>query len=86
MALRLRDTYPDIRVIRATSNLGFAAGNNRGIAAAQGDYIFTLNNDVEVEPDALDEMVTSWVLSDHDYPLEGAAVAISDVIISGLKA
>lgn len=35
---------------------------------------------------ALDEMVTSWVLSDHDYPLEGAAVAISDVIISGLKA
>lgn len=35
---------------------------------------------------ALDEMVTSWVLSDHDYPLEGAAAPISDVIISGLKA
>jgi TetR/AcrR family fatty acid metabolism transcriptional regulator len=35
---------------------------------------------------ALDEMVTSWVLSDHDYPLEGAAVAVADVIIAGLKA
>jgi len=33
----------------------------------------------------LDEMVTSWVLSDHDYPLEGAAVAVADVIIAGLK-
>ena len=34
---------------------------------------------------ALDEMVTSWVLSDHDYPLEGAADAVADVLISGLR-
>jgi TetR/AcrR family fatty acid metabolism transcriptional regulator len=34
---------------------------------------------------ALDEMVTSWVLSDHDYSLEGAAGAVADVIIAGLK-
>src|SRR5438270_2010862 len=35
---------------------------------------------------ALDEMVTSWVLSDHDYPLDGASAAVADVIIAGLKA
>jgi TetR/AcrR family transcriptional regulator, fatty acid metabolism regulator protein len=35
---------------------------------------------------SLDEMVTSWVLSDHDYPLVGAATAVADVIIAGLKA
>jgi len=34
---------------------------------------------------SLDEMVTSWVLSDHDYPLVGAATAVADVIIAGLK-
>jgi TetR/AcrR family fatty acid metabolism transcriptional regulator len=34
---------------------------------------------------ALDEMVTSWVLSDHDYPLDGASAAVADVIIGGLK-
>lgn len=34
---------------------------------------------------ALDEMVTSWVLSEHDYPLGGAAEAVVDVILKGLE-
>ena len=34
---------------------------------------------------ALDEMVTSWLLSDHEYPLAGAAGAVADVILSGLE-
>ncbi len=35
---------------------------------------------------ALDEMVTSWLLSDHDYPLGGAADAVVDVFLSGMEA
>jgi TetR/AcrR family transcriptional regulator, fatty acid metabolism regulator protein len=35
---------------------------------------------------ALDEMVTSWMLSEHDYPLAGAADPIVDVILQGLEA
>jgi TetR/AcrR family fatty acid metabolism transcriptional regulator len=34
---------------------------------------------------ALDEMVTSWLLSDHDYPLGGAADAVVDVILAGME-
>ena len=34
---------------------------------------------------ALDEMVTSWVLSEHDYPLAGAADAVVDVILQGME-
>jgi TetR/AcrR family transcriptional regulator, fatty acid metabolism regulator protein len=34
---------------------------------------------------ALDEMVTSWMLSDRDYPLVGAADAVVDVIVTGLE-
>jgi TetR/AcrR family fatty acid metabolism transcriptional regulator len=34
---------------------------------------------------ALDEMVTSWMLSDHDYDLGGAADAVVDVILGGLS-
>lgn len=34
---------------------------------------------------ALDEMVTSWVLSERDYPLSGAADAIVDVILTGME-
>ena len=35
---------------------------------------------------ALDEMVTSWILSEHDYSLKGAAGPIVDVILQGLNA
>jgi len=34
---------------------------------------------------ALDEMVTSWVLSETDYPLGGVADAVVDVILKGLE-
>lgn len=34
---------------------------------------------------ALDEMVTSWVLSERDYPLAGAADAVVDVVLRGME-
>ena len=37
--------YPQIKVIRSNSNLGFAGGNNIGIQAAQGKYLLFINND-----------------------------------------
>jgi hypothetical protein len=37
--------YPQIKVIRNNKNLGFAGGNNLGIRAAQGNYLFLVNND-----------------------------------------
>lgn len=39
--------YPDVRFIRSSINLGFAGGNNLGIEAAKGDYLFFVNNDTE---------------------------------------
>jgi TetR/AcrR family fatty acid metabolism transcriptional regulator len=33
---------------------------------------------------ALDEMVTSWVLADEDYPLAQAADSVSNIILQGL--
>ena len=37
--------YPQIKVIQSDQNLGFAGGNNIGIQAAQGKYLFLVNND-----------------------------------------
>jgi TetR/AcrR family fatty acid metabolism transcriptional regulator len=34
---------------------------------------------------ALDEMVTSWILSEHEYSLAGAADAVTDVILRGME-
>lgn len=37
--------FPQVKVIRSKQNLGFAGGNNLGIQAAHGKYLFFINND-----------------------------------------
>ena len=37
--------FPQVKVIKSEKNLGFAGGNNLGIRAAQGKYLFFINND-----------------------------------------
>ena len=46
--------YPQVKVIRSKDNLGFAGGNNLGIKAAQGKFIFFLNNDTFLKPQTSD--------------------------------
>ena len=52
-AAMLRQRYPHAIVLRSEQNLGFAGGNNLGIAQAQGKYIFLLNNDTYIKDDSL---------------------------------
>ena len=42
-----KNIYPDVKFIRSEINLGFAGGNNIGINAAKGEYLFLVNNDTE---------------------------------------
>lgn len=42
--------YPEVRLLPQERNLGFAAGNNAGIAAARGEFLVLLNNDTQAEP------------------------------------
>jgi UDP-glucuronate 4-epimerase len=53
-ALAARD---DVVLIRNRENLGYAAANNQGLAAARGDYFMLLNPDVEVSPGVFDKLV-----------------------------
>jgi GT2 family glycosyltransferase len=43
--------------VELPENRGFAAGNNAGLVVARGDYIITLNNDTQADPDWLAELV-----------------------------
>ena len=40
-----RKLYPDIRILELSENTGFAPAVNRGIEAAEGEYVILLNND-----------------------------------------
>lgn len=44
-ASKIAKRYPTVKVIRSECNLGFAGGNNLGIKAARGKYVFLVNND-----------------------------------------
>jgi GT2 family glycosyltransferase len=57
----LRERYPDLDFIQTGANLGFAGGNNIGIQHALekgADYVWLLNNDTVVAPDALGALVS----------------------------
>lgn len=41
----IQKQFPQVKVIRSDKNLGFAGGNNLGMKAAKGKYIFLINND-----------------------------------------
>ena len=45
----IEQRYPQVNVVRSDQNLGFAGGNNLGIRAAHGKYLFFLNNDAVLE-------------------------------------
>ena len=47
----IESRYPAVTVIRSQENLGFAGGNNLGIRAARGKYIFLVNNDTVFKED-----------------------------------
>jgi len=65
----VRAARPDVRVIEAGGNLGFARANNVGIGATASDLVLLLNPDTVPEPGALDALVA--VLDAH----AGVAVA-----------
>ena len=41
----IQERYKHVHVIRSEQNLGFAGGNNLGIKAAKGKFLFLVNND-----------------------------------------
>jgi GT2 family glycosyltransferase len=55
--LPIETQFPEVHLIRSSENLGFAGGNNLGIAIAKGKYVLFLNNDTEVAPDFLEPLV-----------------------------
>jgi GT2 family glycosyltransferase len=56
----LRQRSPDLQILENRQNLGYAGGNNVGIRWAlqrEADYVLIINNDTEVTPEMLTELV-----------------------------
>jgi GT2 family glycosyltransferase len=53
----IKSRFPNVKLIKNNSNLGFPKGNNIGVAQAKGDYICILNPDTVVAEDTFDRIL-----------------------------
>ncbi len=51
--------YPEFIFIRSEQNLGFAGGNNLGIKASSGDFLFLVNNDTVFTPSLIEQLMST---------------------------
>ena len=67
---QIRQAFPDVELLETGKNLGYAGGNNAGIAHAlseQPAFILLLNNDTVVDPDILN----AFIDASSAYPAAG---------------
>jgi GT2 family glycosyltransferase len=56
----LKKNYPDIKLVKHTTNRGFSAAVNTGVRAAKGDLILLINTDVIPNPDFLVKVLPNF--------------------------
>jgi N-acetylglucosaminyl-diphospho-decaprenol L-rhamnosyltransferase len=64
----VRAHFPEVRLLRNDVNRHYAWSNNRAIAQARGQYVYLLNNDTIVLPQAIDGMLAFL----REHPEAGA--------------
>ena len=61
-AAAVAERFPEVELVRAGVNLGFAGGNNVGIRRALdrgANWVLLLNNDAEVEPGLVEALAAA---------------------------
>ncbi len=56
----VEEHYPEVRVLRLPENRGFTGACNAGLRAAGGEIAVLLNNDTEVAPDWVEQVVGAF--------------------------
>jgi GT2 family glycosyltransferase len=55
----VEERYPEVRVVRLSRNVGFCRAANAGLRASRGEFAALINNDTELEPRCLEELVAA---------------------------
>jgi len=56
----IAENFPRVRLLRNSRNLGFGATMNRGVAAARGEIVLLLNNDLSVREDFIARLLAPF--------------------------
>ena len=74
----INENYPEFTLIQNKENLGFAAAVNQGIKASNADYIFLLNNDVELEPDSISNILKCIEKDENIFAVSSKMIQYND--------
>lgn len=85
----VRARFPQVHLIENSENRGFAAANNQAILSSSSEFVATLNNDTEVEPEWLGALVqameadprigmgaSKMLLADRRNVIEATGIAV----------
>jgi N-acetylglucosaminyl-diphospho-decaprenol L-rhamnosyltransferase len=72
-----RREFPSVRVVTLATNLGYAGGVNRGVAATRAPVVAILNADVSVEPGTAPAMLAR-IAGEPDLAAVGPAIRNPD--------
>jgi len=75
----VKRSYPNVRFIQNSKNLGFAGGNNAGLRVARGDYFFLLNNDT-ILPNGFLEPIIHFMESHADAGMASPKELYPDMV------
>jgi GT2 family glycosyltransferase len=67
--------FPQVKIVRPGSNIGFAGGGNVGAGAASGDLLLFLNPDVVLPPGSVEALATEF--SDRLVGVVGPPIALA---------
>jgi GT2 family glycosyltransferase len=72
----VRSNYPKVRYVKLIENLGSAGGYHEGIklATESSDFIYTLDDDVRLNPDTLSEILKGFYQLEKSSPSRIGAV------------
>lgn len=73
----VRKKFPEVELIANSSNIGFAAANNRAIKSTESDFILLLNSDCQVYEHSLDELL-GFIESENQAGIIGPKIINSD--------
>jgi GT2 family glycosyltransferase len=77
-AAYIRENYPEFTLIENQENLGFAAAVNQGIKDSDSEYIFLLNNDVQLEIDAISNLLRCIEQDNNIFAVSSKMIQYND--------
>ena len=74
----VKEEYPKVKLVRLKKNYGFSAAVNKGITLSETPYVILLNNDTEVHPHFVDELLKAIEQSEDIFSVSSKMINFAD--------